>query len=361
MEQLRDWLSVDMVGSWRIDARASAVMLEHSLGWPGERGAVALGHPDVTHLLPEVTRSFAFDGRAPAPGGALEEAGIRSGIVAPIQGGGRSGGSIGAFTRDRRRFSPAEIEAVAAVAELISAAQARVRLARVEGDLDIARRQASVGALVSGVAHDFNNMLSVMLGYARLMQDEAQGSEILAEGVAEIEVAARRAMGLSRSLVDLGRPIQTAPEILEVSAVVGEVGELLHRTLGDAIRLTVESETPGPKVCMTPGELDRVVVNLVANARDALPDGGDVVIRAFTAQTDEGERVAIEVIDNGIGMDPAVLGRVFEPSFTTKEKGRGSGIGLTAVDTIVRAAGGTVEFESEPGRGTKVRVILPVA
>ena len=140
---------------------------------------------------------------------------MRSGVVAPIPGHGRSGGSIGVFSRERRQFSPAEVDAVAAVAELIGAARARVRLARVEGDLDIARRQASLGALISGVAHDFNNMLSVMLGYARLMEPEAQGSEILSEGVAEIEAAARRAMRLSRGLVDLGRPARTEPESLD--------------------------------------------------------------------------------------------------------------------------------------------------
>jgi signal transduction histidine kinase len=242
-----------------------------------------------------------------------------------------------------------------------------VRITRLEGALDTARRQASVGALISGVAHDFNNMLSVMLGYARLMADEAQGSELLSEGVTEIEAAARRAMQLSRSLVDLGRVPETEPKVLEVGAVVDEVVQLLHRTLGDRITLQTQISAPELHVLMPPGELDRAIVNLVANARDALPGGGVVLIHVEHLRAGGGQpagsphgEVVIEVRDDGIGMEPEVLERALEPSFTTKAKGEGSGVGLASVDAIVRAAGGRVELESTPGVGTTVRMLLPV-
>ena len=254
------------------------------------------------------------------------------------------------------------MEAVAAVAELISASRARVRLARIEGDLDIARRQASLGALISGVAHDFNNMLSVMLGYARLMEDEAQGSELLSEGVAEIEVAARQAMRLSRGLVDLGRAPRTEPEPLAVSGIVREVSELLHRMIGEAIVLRVDDRAGSARVLMPPGELDRVIVNLVANARDALPDGGTILLRARAEPEPTRappEHVVVEVVDDGIGMAPELLAMVREPSFTTKARGEGSGIGLSSVETTLRAVGGTLELESTPGLGTTARAIVP--
>ena len=295
-------------------------------------------------------------------GSAFERAGIHSGMVAPILGHGRSDGALAVYSRERRRFSPSELEALAAVAELISAARARVRLARVEGHLEVARRQASLGALITGVAHDFNNMLSVIIGYARLMEREIGQSELLAEGLAEISVAAGRAKHLSRGLVDLGRPTRTEPEVLDVGAIVTEVGELLHRTLGDTVELRIDPGPAGATVLMCQGELDRVLVNLVANARDALPDGGRVElrVRVAAAGTTKPGQVAVEVIDNGIGMPAAVLKAVFEPSFTTKERGEGSGIGLPSAETIVRSAGGTIELDSELGVGTTARVRLPI-
>jgi len=367
LQALAACLNAELTASWRIDARSGVIELESDHDWPADGPrTLALDDPDSGLVLAEAPRAFADEDR-PRRGGILDQVGIRSGIVAPLTGHGRSAGALGVYSRELRRFSPAEVEAVVAVSELVGAIRARVRLERIEGDLDIARRQASLGALISGVAHDFNNMLSVMLGYARLMEKDAQATEILAEGVAEIEVAARRAMGLSRSLIDLGRPLQTEPEVLEVTAVLREVGDLLHRTLGETVELKLETESPGLRVVMPPGELDRVVVNLVANARDALPDGGSVTIRAYTGEAEEqsqdAERrtVVIEVSDNGTGMPPEVLEHVLEPSFTTKERGQGSGIGLSAADTILRAAGGTIELESELNRGTTARVTLPFA
>ena len=364
IEQLASSLRADLVGSWRIDARSGEVALERGLGWPQDCANTALESPDAELILPESATAFEVAEEVLERGGLLERAGVRSGVVVPIPGHGRSDGSLGVFTREPRRFSPPEIEAVTAVADLVAAVRARVRLARIEGDLDIARRQASLGALISGVAHDFNNMLSVMLGYARLMAPEAEGSELLTEGVTEIEAAARRAMRLSRGLVDLGRPAQTEPEQLSVSGIVHEVAELLHRTVGDTIDLRVDDRAAGATVSMPPGELDRVIVNLVANSRDALPDGGSVLIRARAepeAAFAQPERVVIEVVDDGAGIPKDVLDRVLEASFTTKARGEGSGIGLSAADAIVRAAGGTLELESELGHGTTARVVLPVA
>ncbi len=195
------------------------VELEAGYGWP--LGEDTVGAASTAPMSPGCCPSP----RSPSPASAPGSTARRSSAPGSAAASSRRSPAMGAaaprsavYSRDERRFSPQEIEAVAAVAELIAAARARVRISRLEGALDVARRQASVGALLSGVAHDFNNMLSVMLGYARLMEEEARDSELLSEGVAEIEAAARRAMRLSRSLVDLGRPTSTEPEVLEVGA-----------------------------------------------------------------------------------------------------------------------------------------------
>ena len=371
VERLATCLGAELVASWRLDARSrprarsarcGRIELEAGCGWGGEQPSVPIGSADAARALVDSPRIISADEGWDASG-PFERAGIRTGMVVPVLGHGRSDGGLAVYSRERRRFSPDELESLAAVAELISAARARVRLARIEGHLEVARRQASLGALISGVAHDFNNMLSVIIGYARLMERDIGGSELLAEGIAEISVAAARAKHMSRELVDLGRPTRTEPEVLDVGAIVAEVGELLFRTLGDTVELRINPGSGTPTVLMPPGELDRVLVNLVANARDALPDGGRVEIRVRVeeaASPAEPGWAVVEVVDNGIGMSPALLEHVLEPSFTTKEKGEGSGIGLPSAETIVRSAGGVLELDSEPGAGTTARVRLPI-
>ena len=151
IEQLASGLRADLVGSWRLDTRSDEVALEGGLGWPETGTGTHLGCMDANLVLPESATAFEVAEEVLERGGLLERAGVRSGVVVPIPGHGRSGGSLGVFTRERRRFSPPEIEAVTAVADLVAAVRARVRLTRIEGDLDIARRQASLGALISGV------------------------------------------------------------------------------------------------------------------------------------------------------------------------------------------------------------------
>ena len=278
VERLAATLGVEFVASWRLDARTGTIELEAGRGWGQAWPSLALGSGEGRRALVD-SPLIIDEADSWERGSVFDRAGIHSGMVAPILGHGRSDGALAVYSRERRRFSPGELESLAAVAELISAARARVRLARVEGHLEVARRQASLGALITGVAHDFNNMLSVIIGYARLMEREIGHSELLAEGIAEISVAAGRAKHLSRGLVDLGRPSRTEPEVLDVGAIVTEVGELLHRTLGDTVELRIDPGPAGATVLMCQGELDRVLVNLVANARDALPDGGRVEIR----------------------------------------------------------------------------------
>ncbi len=363
--------AADYVASWRYDARAGEIRLEAGFGWSGRAPSATPGTPASWLMLPDSPTVFnggplkeAVDVSGNGPG-TLSGAGIRSGAIVPVPGHGRKAGGIGVYSREPRDFSSSELEVLETVAELIGAARARVRMARVDGELDIARRQASVGALISGVAHDFNNMLSVMLGYTKLMQQSPTDSDLLAEGLTEIQAASQRAIEMSRSLVDLGRPMRTRTEVLAVAPIVAEVVTLLGRTIGETISIELDIDAPDAAVLLASGELDRVIVNLVANARDAMPEGGKVLIRvrieSATRPGQASERVLIEVVDEGTGMTPDVLERAQELSFTTKARGKGSGIGLAAVATIVRAAGGQVDLESEPGQGTKVAVRLPVA
>jgi len=232
------------------------------------------------------------------------------------------------------------------------------------------QRIEAVGRLAGGVAHDFNNLLTVIRGNAQLLLAGERLPPEAHEELDEIAQAAERAATLTRQLLAFSRQQVLQPRVLDLNDVVGAVWKLLERLVGEAVLLERRSEAPLGAVTADPAQVEQVLLNLVVNARDAMPAGGRLVIETGNVQADEafvqlhppmpeGEYVMLAVQDSGIGMDATTLARAFEPFFTTKATGHGSGMGLSTVYGVVKQSGGYIWVESEPGQGSTFSIYLP--
>ncbi|MCK6571575.1 PAS domain S-box protein [Myxococcota bacterium] len=243
---------------------------------------------------------------------------------------------------------------------------------RLEAQLRQSQKLEAIGTLAGGVAHDFNNLLTVIKSNASLLVDERVEHDETIELAREVLDAADRAAGLTRQLLLFSRRQTLEPRPVDVSAVVGNLAKMLRRVLGETIRLEIESTGLVPPVMADVGMLEQVVVNLVVNARDAMPDGGDLRIRTEWHLVAEcvcrdnpkacGDAcVMLSVSDTGTGIAPETLPRIFEPFFTTKAQGKGTGLGLATVHGIVEQHHGWITVESEVGRGTTFNICFPPA
>jgi PAS domain S-box-containing protein len=231
---------------------------------------------------------------------------------------------------------------------------------RLEAQLRQSQRLESVGQLAGGIAHDFNNFLSVIRGYARFLLDGMDEDEPLRSDAAEIEKAAERASRLTSQLLVFSRHEVVQRRVVDVAEVLSGLTSLLARTLGEDVALRTDVERPLRRVVADPTQLEQVLVNLAVNARDAMPSGGELHIElANVEDADGGHAVRLRVRDTGAGMTGEVVERAFEPFYSTKPKGEGTGLGLATVYGIVTQTGGTVEIDSTPGEGTTVEVLLP--
>jgi PAS domain S-box-containing protein len=245
-------------------------------------------------------------------------------------------------------------------------------LARATREARIAqsRRLESLGQLAGGVAHDFNNLLGVILNYAEFVADELEEGTSAHTDVVEIRKAAERATDLTRQLLIFSRREVVKPTPVDLNEVVRDVERLLRRTLGEHVELVVNPGQGLPAVLADPGQIEQVLVNLAVNARDAMPDGGRLRIETREVELDgdflrehpelsPGRYVRLTVADDGVGMEPEIAARAFEPFFSTKSRGEGTGLGLATVYGIVTGAGGQISLYTEPGEGTVFRVHLP--
>ena len=212
-------------------------------------------------------------------------------------------------------------------------------------------RLALVGQLAGGIAHDFNNLLYVILNYANLIEESSDNDD-LREDAKTIAQTATSAADLVRQLLAFSRRETVKPKVIDVAKLVTDMEKMFESTLGP--RVALELSVSDARVRMDASQLEQIVMNLVVNARDAMPDGGRVTVAVARI----GDRVALDVSDTGTGMSPEVIERVFEPYFTTKARGKGTGLGLATVHGIVQHAGGDITVRSEIGKGTSFRVTL---
>ena len=230
-----------------------------------------------------------------------------------------------------------------------------------EAQLAQSRKMDAIGRLAGGIAHDFNNMLSVILSYSELLLNEFQADDEPREMIQEIEKAAQRSAALTRQLLTFGRKQIVHPQPLHLNTVVSDVAKLLARLLGENIELRTTLEPQLHMVRADPGQMEQVIVNLAINARDAMPEGGQLWIETHNANPagHAGNFVLLMVRDTGIGMNDEVKSHIFEPFFTTKEIGKGTGLGLATVHGIITQSGGFVEVESESQAGATFKIFLP--
>lgn len=241
-----------------------------------------------------------------------------------------------------------------------------------EQQLFQSQKLEAVGRLAGGVAHDFNNILSVIMGYCDLIFNHIGCDNQLTEKVEQIYKCSERASKLTGQLLAFSRKQVMEPQIINLNQVVINLESMLHRLIGEDIRLSVITTQGLPNIKADPGQLEQVIVNLVVNARDAMPDGGCLTIETSEIELDEsyagkhissvpGKHVMLAVTDTGSGMDDETKEHIFEPFFTTKEKGKGTGLGLSTVYGIIKQSGGTIWCYSELNKGTSFKIYLPVS
>ena len=240
---------------------------------------------------------------------------------------------------------------------------------QLEAQLHQAQKMEAVGRLASGVAHDFNNLLTVILGYSDLLLEQLDESHVLYQEVAEIKRAGDRAATLTQQLLTFSRKQVLSLRPVDLNQVLGGLADMLRRLIGEDLELTMKLAADLALTRVDPGQIEQLVMNLAANARDAMPQGGRLSIETANVDLDgacarrravqPGPYVMLAVTDTGQGMDAATQARLFEPFFTTKDPGKGTGLGLSSVYAIVRQCGGNIFVHSEPGRGSSFKIYLP--
>ena len=248
--------------------------------------------------------------------------------------------------------------------------QAREILEQKEEQLRQAQKMEAIGRLSGGVAHDFNNLLSVIIGYAEDLEENLEPSGRLHKEAEEVRKAGERAASLTRQLLAFSRHHELERRVLDLNQVIGDLAKMLRRLIGSDIEFSLHLDPLAGRIKADQGQMEQVIMNLVVNARDAMPDGGRLLVSSGNIRlaagdlarfpgAAPGDYTELTVTDTGLGMDALTLTHIFEPFFTTKEEGKGTGLGLATVAGIVTQCGGHIGATSEPGKGSTFRVLVP--
>ena len=241
---------------------------------------------------------------------------------------------------------------------------------QLEEQLRHSQKMEAIGQLAGGIAHDFNNLLMGIIGYSEILLDNFSENDPAWEGIQEIKKAGERAAALTRQLLAFSRRQVLQPEIINLNSIISELEKMLRRLIGENIALQTFLECDLWNIKADPGQVEQVIVNLVVNARDAMPQGGRLIVKTSNIEVDEectkrfiviplGDYVMMEIIDSGTGIAPENQIRIFDPFFTTKKEGKGTGLGLSTVYGIVQQSGGQIYLESQVGLGSNFIIMFP--
>jgi two-component system cell cycle sensor histidine kinase/response regulator CckA len=257
-----------------------------------------------------------------------------------------------------------------AVRRAVLETRERARRRQLEGELIHAQKMEAIGRLAGGVAHDFNNLLTVINGFTELLLGATSPEDPRQTDLKEISNAGRRAASLTRQLLAFSRRQVFQPTTLDLNAILAGIEKMLVRLIGEDIQLILRPAPGLHRVNADAGQIEQSIINLVVNARDAMPQGGRILLETANVELDEafaalhagsrtGSHAMLSVTDTGTGISAEAKAHLFEPFFTTKEKGKGTGLGLSTVHGIIRQSGGSIDVSSEPGRGATFRIFLP--
>ena len=368
-------LAVESAAVMELDRKRDRIEVLEATGWAREmigKEQIKTGTSSLAGYLleqgkPVISESIEDEDRFSIPE-PLRHNGVVTAVGVPIGDPRRPFGVLGAYASECRRFTEHDVAFLLGIGNVLATAIDADRAAELERQLQQSQRLDSVGQLAGGVAHDFNNLLGVILNYAEFALDAAGSDEVRSE-VEEIRSAAERAAELTRQLLLFSRREVSSLELVDVNASVAGMEGMLSSTLGETITLETSYCDDAPLVDLSPTLLEQVILNLALNARDAMPEGGRLAIviehiptgarDALPGLSDRGSMM-ISIRDDGAGMEPEVADRVFEPFYTTKPPGEGTGLGLATVYGVVQRSGGEIELETAPGEGTTVSIYLPV-
>ncbi len=377
-------LEVELAIVFLLDPGRSTLRVAGGIGLLAEEGlgTVVPNRPDtppgfvLAQGRPVIVEDYGRDTRFVVPQ-AYRRAGLVSALSVPLSDRGRPVGTLAVRSRQAKRFGDAELRFLESVANLLGTCLQR---AQTEEALHHSQRLEAVGQLTGGIAHDFNNLLTVIQGNLQVLADLPAVTDdgFAPQLVAAATRASRRGAELTGKLLAFSRRQMLQPASVDVAAMMRSLADMLRRTLDQRIRIRIEVAPDCPDVQADPAQLESALLNIAINARDAMPEGGELVFAAaplcsvppeLRRELEEdgpppgpegpARYVRIAVTDNGVGMPEDVKERAFEPFFTTKQAGRGTGLGLSTVYGFARQSRGALSIDSTPGRGTTLTLILP--